>query len=76
MDEDYKLDDLKGGFAQFAAENVYHKTDNQNGKGTFNGIVIIACSILTLIWVGRWGGWGNFTPPPPSVGFSLITQKW
>ena len=25
--------------------------------------------------VGGWG-WCNFTPPPPTVGFPLITQNW
>ena len=32
-------------------------------------------SILTLIWVGDVGR-EFYLPPPPAVGFPIITQKW
>ena len=46
MDEDYELDYLKNGFTKFVADNVNHNTDTLDGKGTFHGMGIIACSIL------------------------------
>ena len=46
MDEDHKLDHLKDGLMQFVADNVDHNTDTLDGKGTFHGMGIIACSIL------------------------------
>ena len=32
MDEDYKLDHVKNGFTQFAADNVDHNTDTMDVK--------------------------------------------
>ena len=46
MDEDHKLDHLNDVFTQFVVDNVDHNTDTLDGKGTFNGMGIIAFSIL------------------------------
>ena len=53
MDEEHKLDHLKDGFTQFVADNVDHNTDTLDGKGTFHGMGIIACSILNKTKVKR-----------------------
>ena len=46
MDGDHKIDHHKDGFTQFVADNMNHNTDTLDGKGTFHGMAIIACSIL------------------------------
>ena len=46
MDEDHKLDHLNDVFTQFVVDHVDHNTDTLDGKGTFNGMGIIAFSIL------------------------------
>ena len=46
MNENHKLDHIKDGFMQFAADKVDHNTDTLDGKGTFLGMGIIACSVL------------------------------
>ena len=44
MDEDYKLDEIKNGFTHFVAGNVNYALD---GRGTFHGMGIITCSVLS-----------------------------
>ena len=55
MDEDHKLDHIKDGFMKFLADNVNHNTDILDGKGTFHGMGIVACSVLNKIYlINEW----------------------
>ena len=44
--EDHKLDYIKNWFTQFVADNLDHNTNSLDGKDTFHGMGIIACSVL------------------------------
>ena len=49
MDGNYKLDHIKDGFTQFAADNVEYNNDSLDDKGTFHEMGIIACSVRTYL---------------------------